>query len=417
MVPPDRVRTPAQPLHFSVGRLAVAALATLLVLGLLASTAHAAGHSYRPVRITDRSATFAVGELANRDVVSARLTARGRASRRVAVTLVQRSARSKRGVLRVALPRSWRPARRAKRLRIRLRVRSRAVCEKSTDPSKCGTVLWRADAESSTAAEWASNSSVPAAAAPAQPDTSRIARSSFRAQGANAYRFEMRDGDDSFGERAELGQALPSAPGFEDRWFRAGQERWIAMQYYLPTDWPADDTWQTVFQIKPVSPGGGGPNLGLDVGRNRLMFYGNSNDWGSTAGKLFYGAGPLAGRSYRLTRGRWIKLTWHIVFSADPAAGSLEVFGDLADGQAMRTLVPRRSAATMKYLDGAMDPVHQRVGIYRDPAMTATEHLFVDGITVATTRTAAEANAYSTAAPVAFLGSIARTFQRALRAG
>jgi len=40
-----------------------------------------------------------------------------------------------------------------------------------------------------------------------------------------------------------------------------------------------------------------------------------------------------------------------------------------------------------------MDPVHLRVGIYRDPAITATAQLYVDGITVATTR-AAEGNAY-----------------------
>jgi len=149
-----------------------------------------------------------------------------------------------------------------------------------------------------------------------------------------------------------------------------------------------------MFQIKPVSPGGGGPNIGLDAGPNRLMFYGNSNSWGSTAGNVFFfGAGPLPGRGYPVTRGRWIKLTWHIVFSADPATGSLEVFGDLADGEGMRTLVPQRMLATMKYLDGAMDPVHLRVGIYRDPAITATAQLYVDGITVATTR-AAEGNAY-----------------------
>ena len=49
-----------------------------------------------------------------------------------------------------------------------------------------------------------------------------------------------------------------------------------------------------MFQIKPVSPGGGGPNIGLDAGPNRLMFYGNSNAWGSTAGNVFFfGAGPL----------------------------------------------------------------------------------------------------------------------------
>jgi len=261
-------------------------------------------------------------------------------------------------------------------------------------PVSSGKVLWKADAESALASEWASSSSEPAAASPAKPDASRIAASGFRAQGRRSYRFELREGDQSYGERAELGQALPNRAGDERRWFRAGQERWIAMQYYLPATWPTDDTWQTVFQIKPVSPGGGGPNIGLDAGRNRLMFYGNSNAWGSTAGKVFFGAGPLPGRGYQLKRGRWIKLTWHIVFSADPAAGSVEVFGNLANRNRMRRLMPRRRLATMKYLDGAMDPVHLRVGIYRDPAIQKTARLHVDGITVARTRAAAESNAY-----------------------
>jgi hypothetical protein len=204
----------------------------------------------------------------------------------------------------------------------------------------------------------------------------------------------LRDGDDSYGARAELGQAMPSVSRYKRRLFRAGQERWIAMQYYLPTSWPTADTWQTVFQIKPVTPGGGGPTVSFDAGRDKLRFYGNDNTWGSSAGAVRDGAGPLTQGSYAMTKGRWIKLTWHIVFSADPKVGSLEVFGDLADGRGMRTLVPRRRRATMKYLDGAMDPVHLRVGIYRDPTMTATAKLYVDGLTVATTRAAAEANAY-----------------------
>lgn len=256
------------------------------------------------------------------------------------------------------------------------------------------SLLWKADAESALASEWASNSSLPVAASPAAPDPTRIAQDPFRAQGAKSYRFELRDGDDSFGERAELGQAMPTSTGFENRLFRAGEDRWISMQYYLPADWSDEDTWQTVFQIKPSTGGGGGPVIGMDAGRNRLMFYGNSNVWGSTDGNIFDGAGTLPGASYPLTRSDWIKLTWHVVFSADPAVGSLEAFGDLADGQGMRTLVPRRQRATMKYLDGVMDPVHLRVGIYRDPLMTQTESLYVDGVSVAKTRAAAEKSAF-----------------------
>jgi hypothetical protein len=249
------------------------------------------------------------------------------------------------------------------------------------------------------ASEWASSSSIPAAAAPPNPDPSRIYQSTFRAQGLRSYRFEMRYGDDSYGARAELGQGMPGGPtvGGVNRWFYAGEERWIAMQYYLPTDWPTANTWQTILQIKPVSPGGGGPSIGLRADGNKLMFMGNSNVWGSTAGNIFDGDGPLTAGSYALPRGRWIKLTYHVVFSADPAVGAVEVFGDLGDGSGMRTLVPRRTRATMKYrVDGTVDPAHLRVGIYRDPTITATASLYVDGITVASTRAGAEAAAYAT---------------------
>jgi hypothetical protein len=262
-------------------------------------------------------------------------------------------------------------------------------------PPAHASVLWKADAESSMASEWASSSSVPVAASPPKPDASRIAQNPFSAQGLRSYRFEMRDGDDSFGERAELGQAMPGGDAYKHLLFQSGQERWIAMQYYLPTTWPGDDRWQTVMQIKPIAGGGGGPSIGLDAGGNRLKFYGNDSTWGSTAGAVRDGVGPLVAGSYPMTKGRWIKLTWHIVFSADPKVGSVEVFGDLADGKGMRTLAPSHNRATMKYLDGVVNPAHLRVGIYRDPAMTATASLFVDGITVATTRASAEANAYS----------------------
>jgi hypothetical protein len=243
--------------------------------------------------------------------------------------------------------------------------------------------------------EWASSAALGLFASPPNPDPSRIAQSSFRAQGLRSYRFEVRDGDDAEGERSELALGLPALERYEDRWFYADEEHWIALQYYLPLEWPDDYTWQTILQIQPTSPGGGGPIIGLDAGYdNHLKFYGNTNEWGSSAGKVFDGAGPLAAGSYPVPQGKWIKLTYHIRFSANPTFGFVEVFGNLRDGRGMRTLVPRRTRATMKY-DGAItDPVHLRVGIYRDPRMTRPQSLYVDGVTVAATRAAAELNAY-----------------------
>jgi hypothetical protein len=424
---------PGTPSHAAIRRALIAtpiliATAVSVTSALTPSDARATDattRQYRAVQVTSRSAKFAVSGLAGRSVVSAHLTASGGRSRHVATASVRRAATGTNAhgrLLRLWLPPSWRSAPRARRMTLHVRIKARpqpasaapsagsapsapsgtsaqpetVVASSPGSSAPAGNVLWKADAESSMAAEWASSSSIPKAASPPSPDPTRIGQSTFRAQGKRSYRFEMRNGDDSYGERAELGQGMPTTSAYQNRWFRAGDERWIAMQYYFPADWPTDDTWQSVFQIKPVDGGGGGPNLGFDAGRNRLMFAGNNNVWGSTAGNLYDGIGPLPGGSYPLVRGSWIKVTWHVVFSANPSVGSLEVFGDLADGKGMRTLVPRRPRATMKFLGSTMDPAHLRVGIYRDPGMTATQSLYVDGVTVATTRAAAEANAYAT---------------------
>jgi hypothetical protein len=393
------------------------ALVVAFLLACVAPAAQATEYRYHPVHVTDRTATFAVGGLAGRNVVSARLETTGAKVRWVRAAIVRRAA-SRTRRLRVTLPSTPGLQRTTTATSVTLRVRTRRPRNPAPAPTPTptpppppattpplpqpgtpigfGSVLWKADAESTMAEEWASNSSIPAAVSPPNPDPSRIAQNTFRAQGQRSYRFEMRAGDDSYGARAELGQGMPTIARYEDRWFHAGEDRWIAMQYYLPAEWPSDDTWQTIMQLKPVDGGGGGPSIGLDAGGNKLKIYGNSNTWGSTQGNFFDGAGSLAGGAYPLTKGHWIKLTWHVVFSADPAVGSLEVFGDLGDGGGMRTLAPRHNRATMKYLNGAMDPAHLRVGIYRDPTMTATANLFVDGVTVATTRAAAEANAYAT---------------------
>jgi hypothetical protein len=412
--------------------LVVPALVLALALACTAAApASAAEYRYKPVHVTNQHATFAVRSLSGRSLISARLVAPGARTRLVGVASVRRAV-SRARPLQVSLPRSWRALRTASRRTMTLRVRTgrtattpaaASVPSVSSTASGAaasgaatsiapaseyaalaagplaplGSPLWSADGESTMATEWASSSSVPVASAPPKPDPSRIAQSTFHTQGARSYRFEMRAGDDSYGARAELGQAAPERSGFENRLFRAGEDRWISLQYYLPTNWPTTNTWQTIMQIKPISGGGGGPSIGLDAGNSALKFYGNANTWGSTAGSFFDGAGTLPGKAYAMPRGRWIKFTFHVVFSADPAVGSLEVFGDLGDGSGMRTLVPRRLRATMKYLDGKMDPAQLRVGIYRDPTMTATASLYVDGITVATTRAAAEARAFAPA--------------------
>jgi hypothetical protein len=189
--------------------------------------------------------------------------------------------------------------------------------------------------------------------------------------------------------------------GGVDRWFRPGQERWIAMQLYFPaTSWPGTDNpdyWQTIFAATPVSNGGNGGNVQLYAYSNRLTFAGTNNTWGSTNSTFKDGDGPAGEGGYAFAKDTWIKLTYHILFSADPAVGFIEIFGDLGDGKGMRALATRKYRATLKYdPNGVMDPAHVRLGIYRDSASTATQVLHADGFTVASTRAGAEAAAYAT---------------------
>ena len=44
--------------------------------------------------------------------------------------------------------------------------------------------------------------------------------------------------------------------------------------------------------------------------------------------------------------------------------------------------------------DGTSVPAHARIGIYRNPTISGTAHLWYDGYTVATTKADAEASAF-----------------------
>src|SRR4051794_37300283 len=122
-------------------------------------------------------------------------------------------------------------------------------------------VLWTADAERATYSEWANNS--------CQNDD-RVRRvSSPVAQGSHAYRLEVRDGDDSYGERCELGEGNPVRSGFP--LYHKGDERWIAFQVYLPDDYPIDlDTWNVIMQLKQLG-GIGTPAVSMEVKNGRFQ--------------------------------------------------------------------------------------------------------------------------------------------------
>jgi Polysaccharide lyase len=246
-----------------------------------------------------------------------------------------------------------------------------------TDPP-----VWTADAESPLTNEWAST----ACQDPASEAT-RVA--SPRAQGRQAYRLEVRDGDDFFGERCELGQANPRRPGFP--LFAEGDERWISWQVYLPTNFPRSaSAFQAIAQWKQMG-GLGTPALSMAVKGGQFQVDSSDSNVDGNAAMIARSVGAAPAD-------RWVQFTLHIKFSPDPNVGFVELFGDL-DGNGQRLLLPLVHIWTMKRDDnGNTVNSHARIGIYRDPIIQGTSDIYYDGYTVALTKEVAEANAFRAAA-------------------
>jgi hypothetical protein len=239
-----------------------------------------------------------------------------------------------------------------------------------------GAIEAAADGERSLTQEWANFSCA---------DASRVQQvESPAAQGRRAYQIEVRDGDNAYGERCEIGMGNPGRAGFPQ--FREGDERWISFQVYLPDDYPVEQpNWNLIFQIHQIGDGGCPPiSIGVEDGQMKL-FKSVRNTYVLDTAEMW--AAPVV-------RNRWMKLTLHIKNSADPSVGFVELLGDL-DGQGMTTLLPRTATHTMtKTAAGDSMINHARVGIYRNPRITGTAHVLFDGFTISTDRESAEANAY-----------------------
>ncbi|MEA2459175.1 MAG: hypothetical protein QOC95_2147 [Thermoleophilaceae bacterium] len=242
------------------------------------------------------------------------------------------------------------------------------------------SVVWTAAAERPLLEEWANFSCA---------DSSRINRvESPSAQGRYAYRVDLHDGDDSFGERCEMAMGSPTRAGFPV--FAPGDENWIAYQVYLPSGFPSDgDKYNEITQFKQVNDLCA-PALSLHVEQGKLQLFHSADNRGSCGGRSVWAA-PVA-------YGRWIKLLFHIGWSSDPSTGFVEVFGDI-DGGGLAQLMPRTPMFTMKMdSQGRTMPVDARLGIYRDSAISGDATAYFDGFTIATDRASAEQGAFGAVA-------------------
>jgi hypothetical protein len=236
-------------------------------------------------------------------------------------------------------------------------------------------LLWTANAERPWSQEWAnysceSGDRVQEVASPA-------------AQGKRAYRIEVRDGDDSYGERCELGQANPTRGDFP--LFQEGQERWIGYQVYLPEDLNTDlDAWTVIMQLKQLGSLGT-PAVAMDFENGHFIFMTSDTNHESSGCDWWW--------QHPVVKGRWIKFLYHIKFSPDRNVGWTELYSDI-DGDGVKQVMPRTHMLTMKQEGGKAVPSHSRIGLYRDPKIKGTEHIFYDGYSVGTDRGSVEGAAF-----------------------
>ena len=272
-------------------------------------------------------------------------------------------------------------------------------------------VRFRADASKAWPEEWADVSCA--------SDT-RVGRvKNPVARGRWAHRVRLQEGDESYGERCELGMANTDSSNI-DRvggsrvLFHNGTESWIAQQIMLDpnvysfcgTECPFDYDGGLVQQLKQT--GSCGTPVNGIVTRNLpgvgvVLEHRNSaeNDCGNATMKSLW--------RVPIRRGVWIRILQHVRWSVDPNVGYIATWinGRAVAPSLSGTLRPMTRTGdeirihTWTLKDGpgvdrlrqCISPpcAHLRNGIYRDATVHGDSIMYVDGTTVATTRRVAEA--------------------------
>jgi polysaccharide lyase-like protein len=216
-------------------------------------------------------------------------------------------------------------------------------------------------------------------------DLSRVQEvTSPAVQGRKAYELTVRDGDNSWGERCELGQGNPGRSGFP--LFRDGDDRWMSFQVYLPDNYPLNTPyWNVFFQIHQEGDGGC-PPISLNVEDGQFKLFNSS--------RRTYVTNTVEKWHAPAQRNRWTKFTVHVKNSTEDDVGFVEVYSDL-DGQGMKLVMPKTYMHTMTARsDNSAMINHARIGIYRNPAIQGTSSIYFDGFTIATDRAGAEDAAF-----------------------
>jgi hypothetical protein len=187
---------------------------------------------------------------------------------------------------------------------------------------------------------------------------------------SGAYRrLTVEDGDDVYGERCELGTNNQDGP---TAFYHEGEHLLTYFSERLPPGFPLrTQDWQTLMQMKQAEPEHDG-NVGV-----ALQLQVMDGEW-------FVLDFSHIVWSFPARVGVWTRFAFNVVYSRDPAVGSVQVFadrnddGDFEDPGERSPVFHGPTLATEESSFAEADgveagsgiPSHLRAGIYHDPAIS-----------------------------------------------
>ena len=193
-------------------------------------------------------------------------------------------------------------------------------------------------------------------------------------------RLTVQDGDDYWGERAELGynsyQNGLGAPWGTFFLYQEDQRRVTDFWMRLPSNFPIDtSTWQVVMQMKQTAPannGGGTPVLALEVREGNWVLTQSDSPGPSSLGHEVWRTPATAGQ--------WTHVSFDVTYSPDPSKGKVQVKVDDVDSPTFTTFTQKyeTSPASPGLSAGDGIPSHLRMGIYHNQNLPGTHVDFTD---------------------------------------
>jgi len=193
-------------------------------------------------------------------------------------------------------------------------------------------------------------------------------------------RMTVQDGDNSWGERAELGYNSRlnglGAPWGTFFLYNEGQRRITDFSMRLPSTFPINTTkWQVVMQMKqtgPASNSGGTPVLALEAREGKWVLTQSDSPGPSSNTHVLW--------STPATLDTWTDVRLDVTYSPDPTQGRVQITVGGVASPTFTTFTQKyeTSPAGQGLSAGGAIPSHLRMGIYHDPSLPGTSVDFAD---------------------------------------